>query len=51
MKPPRIDVKLTSEEHQKFKIIVVKKKTSMQKMLADFVRKEIKKEERKNGKN
>ena len=51
MKDPRISIRLTAEEHKKFKMIAVKKNTNMQKLLIDFVKKQIAKEENSNGKN
>lgn len=47
---PRISIRLSNEEHMKFKMIAVQKKKSMQELLIDYVRKEIKKAEGKNVK-
>ncbi len=51
MKDPRISIRLSEEEHIKFKMLAIKKKKSMQDLLVGYVRREIKKEEVKsNGK-
>lgn len=47
MKDPRISIRLTEDEHIKFKTIAIKKKKSMQDLLIEYVKKEIKKEEGK----
>lgn len=49
MKDIRISIRLSEEEHTQLKIIAVKKKQSMQKMILEYIRKEIKKENKKNG--
>ena len=46
---PRICVRLSNEEHIKFKMLAIKKKKSMQELLIEYVRKEIKKEEAKSN--
>lgn len=48
MKDIRISIRLSKEEHEKFKILAIKKKESMQKLLVKYVQKEIKKEEKTN---
>lgn len=45
MKDIRISIRLTKEEHIKFKTIAIKKQLSMQDLLKKYVLKEIKKEE------
>lgn len=49
MKDIRISIRLNEEEHTKLKIIAAKKKQSMQNIILDYIRKEIKKEDKKNG--
>lgn len=49
MMDPRVSIRLSSEEHTKFKMIAIKKKKSMQDLLLEYVRKEIKKEEAKTN--
>lgn len=44
MEDIRISIRLTKEEHKKFKIIAIKKGITMQELLKDYVKKEIKKE-------
>ena len=46
---PRISIRLSNEEHIKFKMLAIRKKKSMQELLIEFVRKEIKKEEAKSN--
>ena len=48
MKDIRISIRLTEEEHMKLKIIAAKKKQSMQNIILDYIRKEIKKEDNSN---
>lgn len=50
MRDIRISIRLNQEEHQKFKIMAIKNKTTMQKLLLDYVKAEIKKEDKKNDK-
>lgn len=50
MKDIRISIRLSEEEHEKFKIIAIKNKTKMQKLLLDYVRTEVKKEDEKDEK-
>ncbi len=45
MKDIRISIRLTKEEHIKFKTIAIRKQLSMQDLLKEYVLKEIKKEE------
>lgn len=49
MKDIRISIRLNEEEHTKLKIIAAKKKQSMQNIILDYIRKEIKKEDKKIG--
>lgn len=49
MVDPRVSIRLSNEEHTKFKMIAIKKKKSMQDLLLEYVRKEIKKEEAKTN--
>ena len=49
MKDIRISIRLSEEEHTRLKIISAKKKQSMQNIILDYIRKEIKKEDKKNG--
>lgn len=49
MKDIRISIRLSEEEHTGLKIIAAKKKQSMQNIILDYIRKEIKKEDKKNG--
>ena len=49
MKDPRISIRLSEEEHAKFKMLAIKKKKSMQDLLVGYVRREIKKEEVKSN--
>lgn len=49
MKDIRISIRLTKEEHIKFKTIATKKQVSMQDMLKEYVLQEIKKEEAKKN--
>lgn len=49
MKDPRISIRLSEEEHTKFKTLAIKKKKSMQDLLVGYVRREIKKEEVKSN--
>lgn len=48
MEDIRISIRLSKEEHEDFKILAIKKKKSMQKMLLEYVRDEIQKEENLN---
>lgn len=45
MKDIRVSIRLTEDEHKKFKIIAMKKNKKMQDLLSAYVREEIKKEE------
>lgn len=49
MKDIRISIRLSEEEHTKLKTIAAKKKQSMQNIILDYIKKEIKKEDKKNG--
>lgn len=49
MRDIRISIRLSEEEHTKLKIIAAKKKQSMQNIILEYIRKEIKKEDKKNG--
>lgn len=51
MKDVRISIRLSEEEHLKLKIIAAKKKQSMQNIIIDYIKKEIKKEDKLNEKN
>ena len=52
MKDPRVSIRLSEDEHMKFKMSAIKRKKSMQDLLIEYVKKEIKKEEAKeNEKN
>lgn len=42
MKDIRISIRLTSEQHQKFKILAVQQKTTMQEILLNYIIKETK---------
>lgn len=43
MKDLRISIRLSEEEHCKFKILAAKRKKSMQELLISYVKKELKK--------
>ena len=47
MKDPRISVRLTKEQHEQLKILVIKKNTNINNFLLEYIIKEIEKE---NGK-
>ena len=49
MADPRISVRFTPEDHLKFKILATKRKKSMQELIIEFVKKEIKKDEEKSN--
>lgn len=49
MKDIRISIRLSEDEHTQLKIIAAKKKQSMQNIILEYIRKEIKKENKKNG--
>ena len=49
MKDIRISIRLSEDEHTQLKIIAAKKKQSMQNMILEYIRKEIKKENKKDG--
>lgn len=49
MKDVRISIRLSEEEHTQLKIIAAKKKQSMQNIILEYIRKEIKKENKRNG--
>jgi len=49
MKDIRISIRLTKDEHIKFKTIAIKKQVSMQDLLKKYVLQEIKKEEAKRN--
>ncbi len=49
MKDIRISIRLSEEEHTQLKIIAAKKKQSMQNIILEYIRKEIKKENKRNG--
>lgn len=42
MEDIRISIRLTAEEHEKFKLYAVKKKQSMNQILVDFVKEVVK---------
>lgn len=46
MKDIRISIRLTKEEHKKFKMIAIKQNKKMQDLLSAYVRKEIFKNEK-----
>lgn len=48
MKDIRISIRLTSEEHEKFRIIAIKKHTTCQQLLQSYVQELISKEEKNN---
>ncbi len=50
MKDLRISIRLTEEEHYLFKLISLKKKKSMQKLLKEYILKEIKEDEKYENK-
>lgn len=50
MKDIRISIRLTKEEHIKFKTLTIKKNKSMQELLIEYVKTEIEKEEKANEK-
>ena len=41
MKDVRISVRLTPEEHEQLKILVIKKKTTINEFLLQYIRKEV----------
>ncbi len=43
MKDVRISVRLSTEEHEKLKILVIKKKTSINDFLLNYIREEVEK--------
>lgn len=45
MRDTRINVRLSVEQHEKLKILVIKKKTTINKFILDYIEKEIKKDE------
>lgn len=47
----RISVRLISEQHEKLKILVIKRKTSINQFLVDYIVKELEREENGNKKN
>ncbi len=49
MRDTRISIRLSEEEHTKLKIIAAMKKQSMQNIILEYIRKEIKKEDKKSG--
>lgn len=49
MKDIRVSIRLTKEEHIKFKTIAIKKQVSMQDLLKEYILQEIKKEEAKKN--
>ena len=49
MKDPRISIRLTEDDHQKLKIIAIKKKKSIQDIMIDYIHKLIKKEDKKSN--
>ena len=49
MKDIRISIRLSEDEHTQLKIIAAKKKQSMQNIILEYIRKEIKKENKRNG--
>ena len=49
MKDVRISIRISEEEHTKLKIISAKKKQSMQNIILEYIRKEIKKEDKNNA--
>lgn len=51
MKDVRITVRMTPEEHEMLKILVIKKKMTINEFLLQFIREEIVKNERENKKN
>lgn len=44
MKDVRISVRLTPEEHEKLKILVIKKKTTINDFLLKFIKEEVEKD-------
>ncbi len=42
MKDIRVSIRLTEEEHLKLKLIAIKKKTTIQSLLHNFIEKELK---------
>ena len=45
MKDIRISVRLTPEEHEKLKILVIKKKTTINDFLLQYIRNEVRQDE------
>ncbi|MBD5087040.1 MAG: hypothetical protein HDT32_06785 [Clostridiales bacterium] len=48
MKDIRISVRLTQEEHEKLKILVIKKKTTINDFLLNYIREEVSKNAKDN---
>ena len=48
MKDIRVSIRLTEEEHKKFKLIALSKNKNMQDLLSSYVKKEILKHEAKS---
>lgn len=51
MKDIRISVRLSSEEHEKLKILVIKKKTTINDFLLNYIREEVSKNAEDDKKN
>ena len=51
MKDIRISVRLSSEEHEKLKILVIKKKTTNNDFLLNYIREEVSKNAEDDKKN
>lgn len=48
MKDIRVSIRLSEEEHTKLKIIAIKKRKSMQNIILEYIREEIKREDKNN---
>lgn len=47
MQDIRISVRLTKEQHEQLKILVIKKNTSINQFLLDYIKEELKNEQKK----
>ncbi|WP_167511362.1 hypothetical protein [Pseudobutyrivibrio xylanivorans] len=50
MEDVRVSVRLTPEMHEKLKIIAIKRKTNMNQILVEYIRRIIEEEEQNNAK-
>lgn len=51
MKDIRISVRLTAEEHEQLKILVIKRKTTINEFLLSYIKNEVKKDAENKDKN